>query len=255
MLYYFHGTKKFPWENEIMHKTIQELPPRISDCLKVIFAMQERGQKISTSAVREQLGVSDATVTMLFKDFAEAGWVEHIPYHGVHLTPLGERKAMEVIRHHRLLELYLARELGYSWDKVHNEADKLEHVISEEFEDKLDALLGHPTVDPHGDPIPSKDGVITVRKGLSLAQLQTGQSALILRVNDQDPEKLCYLGQLGLYPDTYVQMLGRAPFGGPIRILVGEMPQQVEHMLGTELAEQIIVTSPEPAKTMTTTRK
>jgi DtxR family Mn-dependent transcriptional regulator len=238
-----------------MHKSIQELTPRISDCLKVIFAMQERGQKISTSAVREQLGVSDATVTMLFKDFAEAGWVEHTPYRGVHLTPLGEHRAMEVIRHHRLLELYLARELGYSWDKVHDEADKLEHVISEEFEDKLDALLGHPTVDPHGDPIPSKDGIIAARKGCSLAQLQVGQSALILRINDQGSEKLCYLGQLGLYPDTHVQMLEHAPFGGPMRILVGEIPRQIEHMLGAELAEQIIVTSPEPAELTNITSK
>jgi DtxR family Mn-dependent transcriptional regulator len=228
-----------------MHKPIQELAPRISDCLKVIFAMQERGQKISTSAVSEQLGVSDATVTTLFKDFAEAGWVEHTLYHGVRLTALGERKAMEVIRHHRLLELYLARELGYSWDKVHDEADKLEHVISEEFEDKLDALLGHPTVDPHGDPIPSKDGVIAARKGCALTQLQDGQSALILRVNDQDPEKLCYLGLLGLYPETHIQMVGRAPFGGPVRILVGEVSLQIEQTLGAELAEQIIVTSPE----------
>ncbi len=238
-----------------MHKSIQELPPRISDCLKVIFTMQERGQKISTSAVREQLGVSDATVTMLFKDFAEVGWVEHTPYRGVSLTPLGERKAMEVIRHHRLLELYLARELGYSWDKVHDEADKLEHVISEEFEDRLDALLGHPTVDPHGDPIPSKDGVITARKGRTLAQLQDGQSAYILRVNDQNSEKLCYLGQLGLYPETHVQLISRAPFGGPMRILVGEMPSQVEQMLGPELAEQIIVSSPEAVKAMGSSSK
>jgi len=228
-----------------MYKSIQELAPRISDCLKVIFTMQDRGQKVTTSAVSEQLGVSDATVTMLFKDFAEAGWVEHVPYRGVRLTSVGESKAMEVIRHHRLLELYLARELGYSWDKVHAEADKLEHVISEEFEDKVDALLGYPTVDPHGDPIPSKDGIIAVRKGCTLTQLKDGQAALILRINDQNPEKLCYLGQLGLYPETSVQMLGRAPFRGPIRILVGEKPHQVEHMLGVELAEQIIVTSAE----------
>ena len=228
-----------------MYKSIQELAPRISDCLKVIFTMQDRGQKVTTSAVSEQLGVSDATVTMLFKDFAEAGWVEHVPYRGVRLTSVGESKAMEVIRHHRLLELYLARELGYSWDKVHAEADKLEHVISEEFEDKVDALLGYPTVDPHGDPIPSKDGIIAVRKGCTLTQLKDGQAALILRINDQNPEKLCYLGQLGLYPETSVQMLGRAPFSGPIRILVGEKPHQVEHILGVELAEQIIVTSTE----------
>src|SRR5438045_1177154 len=161
----------------MMEEPIQELAPRISDCLKVIYTMQERGQKVSTSAVSEDLGVSDATVTMLFKDFAAAGWVEHVPYHGVRLTLLGERKAMEVIRHHRLLELYLARELGYSWDKVHDEADRLEHVISEEFEDKLDELLGYPTIDPHGDPIPSKDGVILARNGMKLSQLKDGQSA------------------------------------------------------------------------------
>ena len=172
-----------------MNGPIQDLAPRISDCLKVIYAMQERGQKVSTSVVSERLGVSDATVTMLFKDFAAAGWVEHIPYRGVRLTEVGMRKAMEVIRHHRLLELYLARELHYSWDKVHEEADKLEHVISEEFEDRLDALLGYPTVDPHGDPIPSKEGVLPQREGLPLLQLQPGQRARILRVNDQDAEK------------------------------------------------------------------
>jgi DtxR family Mn-dependent transcriptional regulator len=224
-----------------MEEPIQDLAPRLSDCLKVIYTMQERGQKVSTSAVSESLGVSDATVTMLFKDFAAVGWVEHVPYRGVRLTPLGERKAMEVIRHHRLLELYLARELGYSWDKVHDEADRLEHVISEEFEDKLDALLGYPTVDPHGDPIPSKEGVIAARKGCSLLQLHEGQSALVLRVSDQDPEKLRYLGHLGLYPETRVKLLERAPFGGPVRLCVGEKQEQSEHMLGAELAEHILV--------------
>lgn len=229
-----------------MQKSIQELAPRISDCLKLIHAMQERGQKVSTSAVSEQLGVSDATATMMFKDFAAAGWVEHVPYRGVRLTPLGERKAMEVIRHHRLLELYLARQLGYSWDKVHAEADRLEHVISEEFEDKLDELLGYPQVDPHGDPIPRKDGTITVRAGRTLAQLNDGEKAQILRVSDQNPEKLCYLGQLGLYPETIIELIERAPFGGPLRIRVGEGEQQVERMLGSELAADIVVS---PAET------
>ena len=227
-----------------MHKSIQELTPRISDCLKVIFAMQERGQKVSTSAVSEQLGVSDATATMLFKDFAAAGWVEHVPYRGVRLTPLGEHKAKEVIRHHRLLELYLERELGYTWDKVHAEADRLEHVISEEFEDKLDALLGFPTVDPHGDPIPSKEGVVATREGPSLADVREGLVVSILRVSDQDSDMLCYLGQLGLYPEVQVQVVERAPFGGPLRIRVGN--EQVEQVVGKELAEHIIVSSLQP---------
>ncbi|GER91993.1 transcriptional regulator [Dictyobacter vulcani] len=231
-----------------VQKPIQELAPRISDCLKLIYTLQEQGQKVSTSVVSERLGVSDATATMLFKDFAVAGWVEHVPYRGVRLTPEGEQKAMEVIRHHRLLELYLARELGYSWDKVHAEADKLEHVISEEFEEKLDALLGYPTVDPHGDPIPSKDGVMVVRRGIKLAELPVGQTAQVLRVSDQNPEKLCYLGQLGLYPEASLQLLSRAPFDGPLHILVGQPPTQVEHMLGLTLAAEIIVTAPEPAE-------
>jgi len=228
-----------------VQKSIQELAPRISDCLKLIHAMQERGQKVSTSAVSEHLRVSDATATMLFKDFAAVGWVEHVPYRGVRLTPLGERKAMEVIRHHRLLELYLAQELGYSWDKVHAEADRLEHVISEEFEDKLDELLGHPTVDPHGDPIPRKDGTITIRKGRTLAEMKDGETAQILRVSDQDSDKLCYLGQLGLYPETQVQVLERAPFGGPLRIRVGQGETETEQMLGPELAADIVVSTPD----------
>ncbi len=224
-----------------MNGPIQELSPRISDCLKVIYAMQERGQKVSTSAVSERLGVSDATVTTLFKDFATAGWVEHVPYRGVRLTELGQHKAMEVIRHHRLLELYLARELHYSWDQVHDEADKLEHVISEEFEDKLDALLGYPTVDPHGDPIPSKEGKLPEREGTPLLQLQGGQCARILRIKDQNAEKLRYLGQLGLYPDVRIELIDRAPFGGPLHVRIGDAPDQVEHVLGVELAEDIIV--------------
>jgi DtxR family Mn-dependent transcriptional regulator len=222
-------------------KPIQELAPRISDCLKLIYTMQERGLKVSTSAISEKLGVSDATVTMMFKDFAAAGWVEHVPYHGVRLTELGERKAMEVIRHHRLLELYLARELGYTWDKVHEEADRLEHVISEEFEAKLDELLGYPTVDPHGDPIPSKDGVITLRHGLQLSQLADGESAHIIRVSDQDSDKLCYLGKLGLYPEARIEVIEHTPFGGPLRVLVGVPGEQAEHLLSLELAEHIVV--------------
>jgi DtxR family Mn-dependent transcriptional regulator len=226
-----------------MHKSIQDLSPRISDCLKIIYMLQERGEKVSTSAVSEQLGVSDATATMLFKDFAKAGWVEHVPYHGVRLTEQGERKAIEVIRHHRLLELYLARELGYSWDKVHDEADRLEHVISEEFEDKVDALLGFPTVDPHGDPIPSKDGTVIALRGQKLTQVNVGEVRQILRVNDQDAEKLCYLGTLGLYPGTYIRVLAIAPFGGPLHIRVGDYSGYVYHMLGAELADHIVVTA------------
>ena len=225
-----------------MQKPIQELAPRVSDCLKLIYALQERGQKVTTSLVSEQLGVSDATATMMFKEFAHVGWVEHVPYHGVHLTQEGELRAMEIIRHHRLLELYLSRELGYSWDKVHAEADRLEHVISEEFEARLDELLGFPTVDPHGDPIPSKEGVLAVRDGVLLSHMSEGQVGQILRVSDQEPEKLCYLGSLGLYPEASVQLVSRAPFNGPLRLLVGDAPAQTESFLSVDLADTIVVT-------------
>jgi DtxR family transcriptional regulator, Mn-dependent transcriptional regulator len=238
-----------------VQKPIQELAPRLSDCLKIIYSMQEQGQKVTTSAVSEQLGVSDATATMIFKDFANSGWVEHIPYHGVRLTPSGDQKAREVIRHHRLLELYLVRELGYTWDKVHAEADKLEHVISEEFEARLDEILGYPTVDPHGDPIPGKDGSIAVREGVKLTELMQGESAHILRVNDQDPEKLSYLGSLGLYPERKILLLARAPFGGPLHVRVETVAQFVEHMLGVELAEHIIVTVPQGRENEAMTKK
>jgi DtxR family transcriptional regulator, Mn-dependent transcriptional regulator len=123
-----------------------------------------------------------------------------------------------------------------------DEADKLEHVISEEFEDKIDSLLGYPTVDPHGDPIPSKDGIVSARSGRSLLELQHGQSARILRVNDQDAEKLRYLGLLGLYPNVTIQLIEQAPFDGPLRLLIGDAPHQVEQQVGATLAEHIIVT-------------
>ena len=220
-----------------MELSIQELPPSISDCLKTIFILQERNLKVSTSAVSANLGVSDSLVTQLFKEFANLGWVEYIPYHGVHLTPFGMQKSMEIIRHHRLLELYLARVLNYSWDKVHAEADQLEHVISEEFEEKIDALLCNPIVDPHGDPIPSKNGVITVTRGQLLFDLQIGRQANILRVFAQSIEQLQYLGQLGLFPEKQVQICQRTPFDGPLLILIGNN----EHMLSANFAKQILV--------------
>lgn len=222
-----------------MNETIQTLSPLLGDGLKVIYELQERGQPVSPSAVRERLRTSSATVTILFKQLAQAGWVEHVPYHGGRLTAPGERKALEVLRHHRLLELYLARQFGYRWDQVHAEADRLEHAISEEFEEKLDVLLGYPVVDPHGDPIPSKEGVITSPKGTPLQELACRQPACVLRILDQNPDTLRYLGQLGLYPQSSVQILERVPFGGPLQLRVGE--DATEAPLGPALAGQILV--------------
>ena len=141
--------------------------------------------------------------------------VEYTPYRGVNLSEAGEKIALEIIRHHRLLELYLAEALGYSWDEVDAEAEKLEHVISEEFEDRIDEILGFPTIDPHGAPIPSRKGDIYHRTSLPLSQLQAGQSAIVQEVSDQNPELLRYVEDLGLKLGTRMQVQERAPFNGP----------------------------------------
>jgi DtxR family Mn-dependent transcriptional regulator len=173
----------------------------------------------------------------MVKRLADLKLLEHTPYHGVALTPGGLRSALEVIRHHRLLELYLADALGYTWDEVHEEAERLEHSISEEFEARIDRALGYPTTDPHGDPIPSFEGDIQPQTHLLLVDLNTGDDAIVERVHDRDPEMLRYLGGLGLYPNASVQVAERFPFSGPLRVVVlGH-----EHIIGRELAEAVFV--------------
>jgi DtxR family Mn-dependent transcriptional regulator len=151
--------------------------------------------------------------------------------------------ALEVIRHHRLLELYLVEALGLPWDQVHAEADRLEHVISEELEERIAERLGHPVADPHGDPIPTKAGQVTEPSGLPLSELNPGTAAVIQRVADQDPAKLRYLATLGLFPQVRVMLLEKAPFGGPMSLEVGA----TRCILGGELAREILVVPVEAA--------
>ena len=178
--------------------------------------MRERLQVLGSTGQ-----LSDAAVTQLFKSLADAGFVVHTPYHGVELTPRGEQLAKELVRHHRLLELFLARALGYRLDEVDAEAERLEHAISEDFEDRLDAMLGHPTEDPHGDPIPSKSGEVLCTPTRSLTELKPGQSAVVRRVLDDDAALLRYLETLGLVPGASVLVEGQEPFGGPLIVRVG----------------------------------
>ena len=209
----------------------------MQDYLKTIYKLSQLGE-VTTSAVAEQLNVSAASATNMIKKFADLKLARHTPYQGVELTPAGRKIALEVIRHHRLLELYLTEALGYSWDQVHAEAEELEHHISEAFEDKIAATLGQPTHDPHGDPIPTRAGQVDERRHQTLAQQPSvGRSAVVCRVSDQDAERLRYLGELGLRPDATLTVLERAPFQGPIRLRVGRK----EVNIGTELAQAVDV--------------
>ncbi|MBI3734517.1 MAG: metal-dependent transcriptional regulator [Chloroflexi bacterium] len=210
----------------------------MQDYLKAIYKLTQAEHKVNPSAIAERMGVSAASVTNMMKKLADLKLVRHTPYQDVELTPLGRKVALEVIRHHRLLELYLAEALGYSWDRVHDEAEKLEHHISEEFETKIAQTLGDPTHDPHGDPIPTREGTLDEAVYGNLATTPgEGQSAVVCRVSDESADRLRYLAALGLRPDVTFTVIERAPFNGPIRLRLG----QKEVNLGVELAGDVFV--------------
>ncbi len=207
------------------------------DGLKAIYTLQAVQSPVSTSALAAELGVAEPTVTAMVKRLAKLGLLDHTPYYGVVLTPAGEKVALEVVRHHRLLELYLVEALGLGWEKVHAEADRLEHSISEELEDRMDAVLGHPISDPHGHPIPAKNGDVVEARHASLLDLEAGVPATVRQVPDRDPDLLQYLAELGLVPNAEVKVVEKAPFGGPLTLDVDGSRQAV----GTELARVIRV--------------
>ncbi len=207
------------------------------DYLKAIYKLGRDGECVATSAIAGRLRVTPASVTKMVKRLAEEGYLRHAPYQGVALTEAGEREALRVIRHHRLLELFLATTLGFSWDQVHNEAERLEHVISDEMDARMDAALGHPTVDPHGDPIPSPQGLLREERHPSLADTQVGVLVRVRRVSDADPERLRYLESLGLRLGAVAEVKEQSPFGGPLCIRV----QDREWHIGRELAAQVFV--------------
>lgn len=218
------------------------LSEAVQDYLKTIYKLQEQGGAVSTSALAEAMGVAAASATGMVKKLAGLKLARHSPYQGVVLTKAGQKMALEVIRHHRLLELYLAEALGYSWDKVHEEAERLEHVISEEFEEKIFEALGRPTRDPHGDPIPTKEGMLVAGSHERLSEMEPGATGVIRRVSDRNAEMLRYLAVRGLVPDATVQVVEKAPFNGPITVKTGE----TAHVLGRDLASHIHVESGAP---------
>ncbi len=210
----------------------------VEDYLKTIYELQAESDKVSTSLLAERLQVAPASVTGMVKKLDEMRLVRYKPYQGVTLTGNGEKIALEVIRHHRLVELYLAEALGVPWDQVHAEAEKWEHVLSEDLEDRIDAALGYPTADPHGAPIPTRQGKIAASPRTALTNLKAKQSLVIVEVSDHNPALLRYLGSLNLYPNTPIELLAVAPFDGPLTIRIGD----VEHVLGREAASHILVT-------------
>ena len=209
----------------------------MEDYLKAIYELSDSDTTVSTSRIAKFMKRTPASVTNMLQKLSSFKLVDYAPYHGVKLNTAGRKVALEVIRHHRLLELYLSEFLGYSWDRVHEEADQLEHVISEEFEARIDKILGYPKIDPHGAPIPSPDGQIPRRDLSCLWNIKTGERVIIRSVSDRNPEVLRYLAGLEIYPDLEVQIMGRDPFNGPIHL---EFDKK-EHSLSEQLARQIWV--------------
>jgi DtxR family Mn-dependent transcriptional regulator len=210
----------------------------IEDYAKAIYALQDRGSdSVSTTAIAERLGVTAASASGMVKRLGELGLVDHAPYRGVTLTDDGRRVALEVMRHHRLLELFLVKSLGVPWDRVHAEAEVLEHVLSEELEELIAAQLGHPTHDPHGDPIPSRDLQMEDLPTQSLQALEPGACGLFARVSDSEPDMLRFLAERGIAPGDRFEVIDKQPFDGPLFVRFGDSV----HVLGGKLAHAMRV--------------
>ena len=228
----------------------------VEDYLKAIYELASRDGVAATSDVANALGVAPASVTGMIRRLAAQGLLDYVKYRGVQLTPNGRRAALSTIRRHRILETYLTRVLGYPWDRVHDEAERLEHAASDELIECMSAAMGHPTVDPHGAPIPTSDGVVDERLLQTLAQLPVGANAQMIRVSDKNPELLRYLADISLQPGVDVAVLARAPFDGPITLRINNR----EYIVGATLAAQVLVelsneAAPIPAKTPGTRKR
>lgn len=211
--------------------------PAVEDYLKAIYQLSHGDEPVGTSAIADRLGVAPGSVTGMLKRLGRQELVEHERYQGARLTDRGRREAIRMIRRHRILELFLVEVLGYTWDQVHEEAERLEHAASDDLVDRMAAALGDPESDPHGHPIPSPTGQIRARTLPVLAELEPGSRAILRRVSDEDPEALRYMARLNLIPGVPLEVLERTPFDGPLKVRVGE----IEEMVGLELARRLRV--------------
>ena len=199
----------------------------VQDYLKAIYELRDAHGRVTTSSLAQRLGVAPASATVMVKRLAAGGLVQHAPYHGVALAPEGERVALEMIRHHRLVERFLVDVLDVPWDEVHAEAERWEHVLSEELEDRIDRALDCPTPDPHGSPIPRRDGRIDRARTVPLSELPPGRTGVVVEVSDEDGDLLRYVGAAGLTPGRRVRLVAAEPFGGSLTVRVGRTQRVV----------------------------
>jgi DtxR family Mn-dependent transcriptional regulator len=228
-------------------KNREELTGPVEDYLKVIYEIERRAGAAATNDIAQRLAIAPASVSGMVRRLADQGLLAHEPYRGVRLTAAGRRAALRTIRRHRVIEAYLSQALGYPWDRVHAEAERLEHAASDELIDRMAAAIGEPAVDPHGAPIPTREGAVDERRLLSLAELPVDQRARILRVSDEDGEMLRYLAGLDIVPGVEVIVEGREPFGGPISLRIGTQLRSVGPELATHIrVEELAEASPPP---------
>ena len=227
-------------ESEVRH---EEVSAAVQDYAKAIYTLEMRDGAASTTALADRLEVRPGSVSGMLHKLVALGLAEHEPYRGVRLTERGRAVALEVIRHHRLLELFLVESLGMGWEEVHAEAERLEHVLSEELEELIAAKLGDPSLDPHGDPIPSRELAIAADESRMLYSLEPGESATFTRVSDAEPEMLRFLAERGIAPGARVELIERQPFDGPVYVRLGDEV----HVLGANLARAMRVGNEEGA--------
>ncbi|MCB0191635.1 MAG: metal-dependent transcriptional regulator [Anaerolineae bacterium] len=215
----------------------------IEDYLKIIYKLQQGG-KVTTTGLAAQLNVAPASVTGMVKKLAGLALLLHEPYQGVQLTEAGEKVALKVIRHHRLVELFLAEKLGVPWDEVHAQADRWEHSLSKYLATRLDAMLGYPTTDPHGAPIPTPDGEIIAPETVRLTDIEPGETVTVTEVSDDDANVLRYFAELGLRPNVTITVINSIPLAESLALCI----DGVHHEVGREVMQQVLVTrnSPEP---------
>lgn len=213
----------------------------VEDYLKAIYELERVGDPASTNDIAVRLAISPASVSGMVRRLADQGLITHEPYRGVRLTGSGRRAALRTLRRHRILECYLTVVLGYSWDGVHEEAERLEHAASEELIERMAAALGNPVQDPHGAPIPTRDGTVEEATLRSLAEVAPGERLRVRRVEDEEAERLRYLAELGIRPGALVRILDKAPFDGPITVWVDDTAGGATRAIGVGLAAQVFV--------------